>query len=898
MKAYAVGSFSVVIFDRMKSPHGFRPARLVSIFALGTAAFGLLPAGSAAEPPTARLINIATRVTVGGQAGTPIPGFVVGGTGSRQVLVRAVGPALGSFGVGGVLADPKLSLISGSATIASNDNWVAADGALMAGVGAFALPAGSRDAALVGTLAPAAYTAPVATDTGSGVALVEVYDAGASSTSYFVNASTRAFVGTGDNVLIPGFVIGGSGSVRLLIRAVGPTLSSFGVGGVLADPTITLYQGANVLANNDNWSSASNAAEIASTAATFGAFALPNGSRDAALLATLPAGSYSAVISGVNNTTGTALVELYSEEPARSPTPSTPGFAISSITSGPTVPTYVDAVTVTAQVQPPTGARVTQVRLNYTVAAPSAQAPVALTMFDDGQHGDGAAGDGLFGATIPVQAASATVTYTISATDSNGGTATAPSAAYLVSPTLTDTTFTSPEFLGIPTQQSVTLNLEASKELQLYVEYGTASGTYTGQTPVVTYPTGAPIELKIQSSNPQAPLQANRRYYYRVRYRAPGETAYRSRGERSFQTQRPKGQSFVFTITADPHLDENTNPAVFQQAMRNIRADNPDFNVDLGDIFMSDKLASIIPGIRVNYGYVEWRAITLRNLFAEFCHSAPFFYTLGNHEGEYGYVFAADTSATKDNNVASWNLRARKLYYPTPVPDTFYTGSTETKVILGKTELLENYYAWEWGEALMVVLDPYNNTMSNPNSPADNWKWSLGKQQYDWLKQTLQNSRARYKFLFIHHLVGGTASGRGGVETAGRYEWGGKNADNSEGFAEKRPGWDMPIHQLLRNTKVSAIFHGHDHFYGYQQLDGIVYQECPQPGTGNFTTPGSAQDGEYVQGIILPNSGHLRLTVSLENTKVEYVRAALPTQETATLKNRGVAHSYTIAPAN
>jgi hypothetical protein len=286
----------------------------------------------------------------------------------------------------------------------------------------------------------------------------------------------------------------------------------------------------------------------------------------------------------------------------------------------------------------------------------------------------------------------------------------------------------------------------------------------------------------------------------------------------------------------------------------------------------------------------------MRNQFAEFAHSAPFFFTLGNHEGEYGYVFAADRTPERNSNVGSWNLRARKAYFPTPVPGGIYTGSTETRNILGRDELLENYYAWEWGDALFVVLDPYNNTNVNPNSnPGDNWRWSLGRAQYDWLRQVLTGSRARHKFVFLHNLVGGVASGRGGVEAAHRYEWGGRNADDTEGFAEKRPGWGVPIHTLLVQNGVSAVFHGHDHFYGYQQLDGVVYQECPQPGTANFST-GSARDGGYVAGTILPNSGHLRVSVSPAETKVEYVRAALPSQETAALRNRNVAHTYTIAP--
>eukprot|EP01035_Chromulina_nebulosa_P069674 gene69674-biopygen49660 len=177
----------------------------------------------------------------------------------------------------------------------------------MASAGAFALTAGSKDAALVATLGAGAYSAPVtATDSGSGVALLEVYDAATSSSLTVVNASTRAFVGTGDSVLIPGFVISGTGALKLLIRAVGPTLASLGVTGVLADPTITLYRGSTVLATNDNWSAAD-----AATMTAVGAFALTAGSRDAAIVTTLPAGSYSAIVSGVGGTTGTALVELY-----------------------------------------------------------------------------------------------------------------------------------------------------------------------------------------------------------------------------------------------------------------------------------------------------------------------------------------------------------------------------------------------------------------------------------------------------------------------------------------------------------------------------------------------------------------------------------------------------------
>ena len=845
----------------------------------------------AAEPPSARLVNLATRAAVGGAAGTPISGFVVAGSGAKPVVVRAVGPALAGFGVAGSLADPRLAVLAGQTTVAENDNWLPGDAAAMGAVGAFALPTGSRDAAVLRPLEPGGYTAPVTAPGGAaGIALLEVYDAAPTGSSYLVNASTRAFVGTGDSVLIPGFVISGPGSLRVLLRAVGPGLTGFGVNGVLADPTVTLYRGTTALATNDNWSTGNNAAEISSAAAGFGAFALAAGSRDAALLVSLPAGSYSAVVSGVGGGTGTALVEVYAAAPAAAA--ANEGFTFAAVSTQPAVPTYLDAVLVSARVQAPGGGAPAEVNLQYSAGGGTQ----VVRMWDDGQHGDGAAGDGLFAGTIPAQAAGVTVSYTLAATEGSGRRGVSASAAYLIGNTLADATFTSPEFLGIPTDRGVTVNLEAAVTLEAYAEYGSSPGVYGGRTAATTFPAGSPLEIRIEAPAGATPLAAGRRHFYRVRYRRPGEAEFLARGERSFQTQRARGTAFTFTITADPHLDEMTNPGLFALAMRNIRADNPDFHVDLGDIFMSDKLSTIIPGLTVNYGLVEYRAVTMRNLFAEFAHSAPFFFVLGNHEGEYGYVFAADRTPERNSNVGSWNLRARKAYFPTPVPGGIYAASAETRNILGRDELLENYYAWEWGDALFVVLDPYNNTTANPNSnPGDNWRWSLGRAQYDWLRQVLTGSRARHKFVFLHNLVGGAASGRGGIEAAPRYEWGGKNADDTEGFAEKRPGWGVPIHTLLVQNGVSAVFHGHDHFYGYQQLDGVVYQECPQPGTGNFST-GSSRDGGYVAGTILPNSGHLRVSVSAAETKVEYVRAALPTQETAALRNRGVAHTYTIAP--
>jgi hypothetical protein len=261
---------------------------------------------------TARIINLSTRTSAGGTAGTPIAGFVLGGSGSKQILIRGDGPTLQNFFVTGWLPDPTLQLVNQStgAVIASNDGWDPSDAAVFSAVGAFSLIPGSADAALVTTLQAGPYTALVGPKgTDSGVVLVEMYDAGsANDTATLINASTRAFVGTGDNVLIPGFVISGTGTMKLLIRAVGPSLTNFGVPGALPNPQMTLYSGSTAVASNTVWGG--DPAVVAAEAAT-GAFTLDPSSLDSALVTTLPAGAYTVVVSGVNGTTGTALVEIY-----------------------------------------------------------------------------------------------------------------------------------------------------------------------------------------------------------------------------------------------------------------------------------------------------------------------------------------------------------------------------------------------------------------------------------------------------------------------------------------------------------------------------------------------------------------------------------------------------------
>jgi uncharacterized protein (DUF1800 family) len=264
-----------------------------------------------------RLANLAIRADAS-DAEPLIVGFNVGAGAEKTILIRAVGPTLAIFGVGGPLADPRLELFaSGGRKIGENDNHVAADGAVFAQVGAFDLPKGSKDAVMVARLGPGSYTAHVIGAPGSrGTALVEVYEVGSSGTR-LTNLSARARVGTGDAILIPGVVISpGATSRQLLVRAVGPGLQPFGVTGLLADPKLELYQGGTRIAENDNWESP--VGVYAATAETLkeafrgsGAFPLPTGSRDAAIYTSLPPGGFTLQVSGADGQTGAALVEVY-----------------------------------------------------------------------------------------------------------------------------------------------------------------------------------------------------------------------------------------------------------------------------------------------------------------------------------------------------------------------------------------------------------------------------------------------------------------------------------------------------------------------------------------------------------------------------------------------------------
>jgi glutaredoxin-related protein len=425
--------------------------------------------------------------------------------------------------------------------------------------------------------------------------------------------------------------------------------------------------------------------------------------------------------------------------------------------------------------------------------------------------------------------------------------------------------------LGRPTDKSVTASILFDQNVDFYLEYGLKTSNYAQKTNNFANVANTPDEIDMTG------LLPNTKYFYRLRYKLKTATTFLASAEYSFQTQRAKGETFSFTVEADEHLyDKKGIRSLYEICLANQLSDKPDFMLSLGDTFGDDHT----PTTTTSNDMRDLHKDYLQHL-GKICHSVPFFFCLGNHEGENGYYLKQNPP----NNIATYGTIWRKFYYPNPIPNDFYSGNMVSEG--NNIGLPENYYAFEWGDALFVVLDVYRHC--DVNEKPKNWEWTLGKTQYDWLKTTLENSKSKQKFVFAHHNLG---QGRGGIVPAKGFEWGGIDGNQNK-FAANRPGWAMPIHQLMVKNGVKIFFQGHDHLFAKEQLDGLVYQETPMPSDTTYEI-GMLANADAYTDVTLNGSGHLRVTVSANCVKVDFVRAYLPKDETATKKNQEVAYSYTV----
>ncbi len=486
--------------------------------------------------------------------------------------------------------------------------------------------------------------------------------------------------------------------------------------------------------------------------------------------------------------------------------------------------------------------------------------------------------------------------------------------------------------VGSPTDRTAVISVLSAKAAQGRIEYGTSASDLNRKTEPFALVAGVPLHIDIAGLSPNTP------YVYRVSLRAAGETEWRPQASGtggSFRTARPPGQNFTFTVQGDSHperLGRMYDPDLYVRALTNVAADTPDFHFMMGDDFSIERLIE-----QNNKGQSAVNAVyaSQRSYLGIVGKSTPLMLVNGNHEQAAKYLLDGTAS-----NFAVFAGKARTTYFPLPAPGGIYTGNSTPVEHVG---LLRDYYAWEWGDALFVVIDPYwhsplavdneagakgpaRNEEGDParegrrgggRGQRDLWQITLGDEQYKWLQSTLTKSNAKFKFVFSHHVSG---TGRGGVEVAPYYEWGGQDrrgggrnregarADASneraaprglERFFQMRPTWEKPIHALMRDTGVTIFFQGHDHLYARQELDGVIYQSCPNPADPTFT---AFNREAYKSGDIFPNSGHLRVTVSgggdgdKASCKVEYVRAARPSDEAAHGKNGTIVHAYTVAP--
>jgi len=420
--------------------------------------------------------------------------------------------------------------------------------------------------------------------------------------------------------------------------------------------------------------------------------------------------------------------------------------------------------------------------------------------------------------------------------------------------------------LSRPTDQSITCTVIAEKNVNVFVEF--TNGQTVNKTREYSVSASEPAVIEIDG------LESYKEYRYRLFYREETAPDYYKGKEYNFITSREKGEEFSFCIQSDSHLLNKADKETYQKVMNQISEFNPDLMFDLGDTFLNDS------DFDVTYQTVKETYFEQVPYLSTIAQTSPLFLVIGNHEGEYGFYNEGEEC------LPVYSTLARKMYFKNPEPNEFYSGNEISEEYVG---LPQNYYAFTWGDALFVALDPYRYTMLQPYEKGSGspWDWTLGDEQYAWLKETLEYSDAKYKFVFAHHAIGNM---RGGEQVANLYEWGGYDNKGKYLFDEKKPNYDKPIHQMMIDAGVTIFFQGHDHLFAREMVDGIIYQTMPKPAE---VIPDTKENSKsYPNADVLLNSGYLNISVKKEHVQVDYNR--LVVAGSPNCPDTGVVYSYTI----
>ncbi len=431
------------------------------------------------------------------------------------------------------------------------------------------------------------------------------------------------------------------------------------------------------------------------------------------------------------------------------------------------------------------------------------------------------------------------------------------------------------EYLSRPTAHSININVIPADNMTLYAVYGLNGEELQLKTENVYAIKGRSENIVIDG------LNSGTTYYYRLKWKKTEEEDFSSGRTGHFTTARETGDSFQFAVVSDSHIYQKwymaKNPKnekdrlqgensieLMDKTLENILQEKFDFLITLGDEAMPHCYYGHV-GSSETYGEAEERYRVFRSFYSKVSHVLPIFFVLGNHEGESPFV---DTMKSFSPEMAGERYRARLKHVVNPEPVTYPQGGGER----------QNYYAFQWGDALFIILDPYSYTEAYPT---ESEMWTLGDKQFNWLSRTLRSSKSQWKFIFCHQFVGGKP---------GYIKWGhayGKGGINAVPYGEQ-----AEIHELMKKHQAHIFFYGHDHVYADGVREGIHYTACGSSASPYWGRKGTLKDNEFNDNynhdfIVMP--GFADVEVSRQEVRVSYVRTDIDGED-----NGKIADCYTL----